>query len=90
MSAHVPGFQSFLVFLHHSVLAKLATSTIGVKNIDSVLRGVRFQKKLWYSKLKMFFEGCAFSIKNTVLQTQCVLVSVHFQKRVWYSNLKMF
>ena len=32
MSAHVPGFQSILsVFLHHFILAKLATSSIRVK-----------------------------------------------------------
>ena len=28
MNTHVPGLQSFLVFLHHFVLAKLATSSI--------------------------------------------------------------
>ena len=27
MSTHVPGFQSFLGFLHHFILAKLATSS---------------------------------------------------------------
>ena len=30
-NTHVPGFQSFLVFLHHFILAKLATSSIRVK-----------------------------------------------------------
>ena len=30
MSTHVPGFQSFLRFLHHFVLAKLATTSIRV------------------------------------------------------------
>ena len=28
MSTHVSGFQSFFSFLHHFVLAKLATSSI--------------------------------------------------------------
>ena len=30
MSTHVPGFQTFFRFLHHFVLAKLATSSIRV------------------------------------------------------------
>ena len=30
MSTHLPGFQSFFLFLHHFVLAKLATSSIWV------------------------------------------------------------
>ena len=30
MSTHMPGFQSFSGFLHHFVLAKLATSSISV------------------------------------------------------------
>ena len=33
MSTHLPGFQSFLRFLHHFVLAKLASSSIRVKNV---------------------------------------------------------
>ena len=33
MSTHVPGFQSIFRFLHHFVLAKLATSSIGVKTL---------------------------------------------------------
>ena len=32
MSAHVPGFQSFFMFLHTFVLAKLATSSTRVKS----------------------------------------------------------
>ena len=28
MSTHVPGFQSFFMFLHHLILAKLAASSI--------------------------------------------------------------
>ena len=31
MSTHLQGFQSFLVFLQHFVLAKLVTSSIRVK-----------------------------------------------------------
>ena len=30
MSTHVPEFESFSAFLHHFVLAKLTTSSIGV------------------------------------------------------------
>ena len=30
ISTHVPGFQSFITFLHHFVIAKLATSSIRV------------------------------------------------------------
>ena len=38
MSTHVPGFQSFLKgLLHHFVLAKLVTSSIGVKDYMSSL-----------------------------------------------------
>ena len=38
MSTHLPGFQSFSgVFLHHFVLAKLATSNIKVKSVVSEL-----------------------------------------------------
>ena len=33
MSTHVPGFQSFSVFLHHFVLAKLTTSSRRVKSV---------------------------------------------------------
>ena len=32
MSTHMPGFQSFSVFLHHFILAKLANSSIRVKD----------------------------------------------------------
>ena len=32
MSTHLPGFQSCFRFLHHLVLAKLATSSIRVKD----------------------------------------------------------
>ena len=31
MGTHLPGFRSFFRFLQHFVLAKLATSSIGVK-----------------------------------------------------------
>ena len=31
MSTYVPGFESFFRFLHHFILAKLATSNIRVK-----------------------------------------------------------
>ena len=37
MNTHMPGFQSFPVFLHHFVLAKLATSSITVKG--SAIKG---------------------------------------------------
>ena len=30
MSTHLPGFQSFFIYLHHLVLAKLTTSAIKV------------------------------------------------------------
>ena len=34
MSTHLPGFQSFwFFFLHHFELAKLATSSVMVKNL---------------------------------------------------------
>ena len=35
-STHMPGFQSFFRFLHHFLLAKLATSSISVN--DSYIR----------------------------------------------------
>ena len=35
MSTHKPGFQSFFRFLHHFVLAKLATSSISVNLFTS-------------------------------------------------------
>ena len=35
MNTHLPGFQSFFRFLHHFVLAKLATSRIRVKGYHS-------------------------------------------------------
>ena len=39
MNTHVTGFQSFLsFFLHHFVLAKLATSSIRVKDVTIDLR----------------------------------------------------
>ena len=33
MSTHVPGFQSFFRFLHHFLLAKLATASIRVNHL---------------------------------------------------------
>ena len=36
MSTHVPGFQSFSCYLHHFVLAKLATSNSRVKLVVQV------------------------------------------------------
>ena len=42
MSTHVPGFQSFFIFLHHFLMAKLATSSIRVsivRDIQSTLDG---------------------------------------------------
>ena len=36
MSTHVPGFQSFIRFLHDFVLAKLATSSITVNVYSKV------------------------------------------------------
>ena len=36
MSTHLNGFQSFFRFLHHFVLAKVATSSIRVKEILSL------------------------------------------------------
>ena len=38
MSTHMPGFQSFFRFLRHFVLAKLATSSIRVKNMKCYLQ----------------------------------------------------
>ena len=35
MSTHLPGFQSFSIFLHHFVMPKLVTSSIRVKDADS-------------------------------------------------------
>ena len=35
MSAHLPGFQSFLRFLHHFVMTKLATSSIRFNEVFS-------------------------------------------------------
>ena len=32
MSIHMSGFQSFSIFLHHFVSAKLVTSSIGVND----------------------------------------------------------
>ena len=40
MGTHMPGFQSFSAFLHHFVLAKLAASSIRVKNDTLNLLGV--------------------------------------------------
>ena len=41
MSSHVPGFQSIsLFFLHHFVLGKLASSSIGVNNASSSLAAI--------------------------------------------------
>ena len=48
MSTHVPGFQSFfLFFLHHFVLAELATSSIRVSTCAAGgLFGQMMRKKL--------------------------------------------
>ena len=37
MSTHMPGFQSFFSFLHHFVLAKLATTSVGVELPGTVI-----------------------------------------------------
>ena len=39
MSTHLPGFQSFSGFSHHFALAKLASSSIRVKEL-CVCRGI--------------------------------------------------
>ena len=36
MSTHVPGFLSFFMFLHHFVLAKLATSSTRVNFLEKL------------------------------------------------------
>ena len=38
MSNHLPGFQSIIRFLHHLILANLATSIIRVKGECGILR----------------------------------------------------
>ena len=47
MSTHLPGFQSFFLFLHHFILAKLANSCIRVKHdhlpIMSLLCGALYR-----------------------------------------------
>ena len=41
MSTHMPGFQSFQAFLHHFVLAKLASSSIKVRHFMDFLQPER-------------------------------------------------
>ena len=43
MSTHVPEFQSFLMFLHHFVMAKLATISIRVELISKSLNITSFK-----------------------------------------------
>ena len=51
MSTHVPGFQSFFVFLHHFVLATLATSSIGVNNMTLLQTFRKFIIKVIFESL---------------------------------------
>ena len=43
MSTHLPGFQTFLVFLHHFVLSELATNGIRV----NVVREGAKSREIW-------------------------------------------
>ena len=45
MSTHMPGFQSFPVFLHYFVLAKLAISSLTVKVYFKLINGEKTIKK---------------------------------------------
>ena len=38
MSTHLPGFQSFFLFLHNFILTKLATSRIRVNGMQMILK----------------------------------------------------
>ena len=51
MSTHLPGFQSFFRFLHHFVLAKLATSSVRVKDSQTLPLSVIHQSAFDLSHL---------------------------------------
>ena len=47
MSTYIAGFQSFSSFLHHFVLAKLATSDVGRVNVEGNLTAGRWPAGGW-------------------------------------------
>ena len=55
MNTHMPGFQSYFIFFHHFILAKLATSSIRVKSnantCSLLLRSPNkyFTRTLWFN-----------------------------------------
>ena len=59
MSTHVPGFQSFYRFLHHFVLAELATSSITAKLVRAVLRATGMNGFFTYVKMYSSVEADA-------------------------------
>ena len=62
MSNHVPGFSNFSRFLHHFVLANLATSSIRVKATMTVpTLPVPFALSLVDSKVINISTRCIFS-----------------------------
>ena len=81
MNTHVPGFQSFFSFLHHFVLAKLATSSMsGFREdfsphyeifcrVDHYLKGL-WQKDQFYLYLHSF---------NKTMK--CIQVSNNYQNQ---------
>ena len=59
MSTHVPRFQSFFRFLHHFVQAKLATSSIRVKQVSANIYQVPYDtssiSKNWWCILPLLY-----------------------------------
>ena len=87
MSTHVPGFQSFFKFLHHFVLAKVATSSIRV-NIWSLVEGVIVSIPCCGTPFQLLSQPCCYICQIqifdiVIIQSWCELVSlrpfiVHF------------
>ena len=65
MSTHLPGFQKFSGFLHHFVLAKLATSSISVKCFSIIC----FPRNPLVSELSPKKQGCPCQAMNPGVQT---------------------
>ena len=71
MSTHLLGLQSFSRFLHHFVLAKLATSSI---RVNSLIQGLYCEKEIANKpglkkslKLQLFLEERQQCIQITIL-----------------------
>ena len=75
MSTHEPGFQSFLAFLHHFLLAKLATSSIRV-NSQVIVKSIKNPNVNLWRRYSLAGEGPDHSLDLAEALTRMSCMSV--------------